>query len=352
MIRILILYIQALDNLPVTGITLVGTEQAMIYTCIKGEERLVEMKCLKYLVLYRVVSLFEDGTIISNDRFAIWLKTVGIPFNLYGIISSGFISMKKLLAANTLLSLYLFSSYVSACELLKADDSDFPESVAQSQSDTGIATAWYDGGTGRYRHGVLGDAIEPSILRVTSDAGCTYSVELGRPHVFEDIQTRLADIDQKPGDEVITIRSHQNYGAQIAIYQLGEGGLELFTETPYIGTSNRWLAPVGIADFNNDGDMDIAFVDRPHLATTLRVWTYRDGKMQEIVSRGGYSNHRIGEDFISGGIKTCEGKTIMITADSGWRRILASTLENDLLNTTDIGPFDGAESFQKALQCN
>lgn len=260
--------------------------------------------------------------------------------------------MNKLLAVNALLSIYLFSSQTYACELLISVDSDFPESVAQSHSDTGIVTAWYDGGTGRYRHGVLGDAIEPSTLRVTSDAGCTHSVELGRPHVFEDIQTRLADIDQKPGNEVITIRSHQNYGAQIAIYQLGDSGLELFAETPYIGTANRWLAPIGIADFNNDGYMDIAYVDRPHLAKILRVWTYRDGELQEIASRSGYSNHRIGEDFISGGIKTCDGRTMMITADAGWRRILASTLEDDELTTSDIGPFDGTESMERALKCN
>ena len=259
--------------------------------------------------------------------------------------------MIKFFTASTLLSIYLFSSPASACESLKSDDSDFPESAAQSSSETGIATAWYDGGTGRYRHGVLGDAIEPSILRVTSTAGCTYSVELGRPHVFEDIQTRLADINQQPGDEVITIRSHQDYGAQIAIYQLDDGGLELLTETPYIGTANRWLAPVGIADFNNDGDIDIAFVDRPHLAKTLRIWTYRDGELQQIASRRGYSNHRIGENFISGGIKSCEGKTMMITADVGWQRILATTLENDELITQDIGPFEGAASFEQAIKC-
>ncbi|MBX2848365.1 MAG: VCBS repeat-containing protein [Acidiferrobacterales bacterium] len=261
--------------------------------------------------------------------------------------------MRKLLVSIALLFICYFSSYASACVLLKSEDSDFPESISRSNSDTGIATAWYDGGTGRYRHGVLGDSLEPSILRVTSDAGCTYSVELGRPHVFEDIQTRLADIDRQPGDEVITIRSHQNYGAQIAVYQLGDSGLELFAETPYIGTTNRWLAPIGIADINNDGDMDIAFVDRPHLAKTLRVWTYRSGELQEIASRRGYSNHRIGEDFISGGIKTCKGKKVMITADAGWRRILASTLENDgQITTVDIGPFDGAESFERALQCD
>jgi len=261
--------------------------------------------------------------------------------------------MIKLLAANALLSLCLFSFHASACEILNADSSDFPESAARSNSDTGIVTSWYDGGTDRYRHGVLGDDVEPSILRVTSNAGCTYSVELEESQVFEDIQTRLANIDQLPGDEVITIRSHESYGAQVAVYQLGDNGLELLTETPYIGTSYRWLAPVGIADFNNDGDMDIAFVDRPHLAKTLRVWTYRGGELREIANGRGYTNHRIGEDFISGGIKNCEGKTMMVTADSRWRRILASTLDDDnQINTVDIGPFDGAKSFEKALECN
>jgi len=260
--------------------------------------------------------------------------------------------MNKLLAATALLSIYVFSSHVSACEQLNSEDSDFPESVAHTQSDTGIATAWYDGGTDRYPHGVLGDAIEPSILRVTSDAGCTYSVELGRSHVFEDIQARLANIDNQPGDEVITIRSHQNYGAQIAIYQLGDSGLDLFAETPYIGTPNRWLAPIGIADFDKDGSVDIAYVDRPHLAKILRVWTYRGGELQEIASRSGYSNHRIGEDFISGGIKTCGGKTVMITADARWRRVLASSLVNGELISSDIGAFGGAESIEMALQCN
>jgi hypothetical protein len=74
--------------------------------------------------------------------------------------------------------------------------------------------------------------------------------------------------------------------------------------------------------------------------------------LQEIASRRGYSNHRIGEDFISGGIKSCAGKTTMITADASWQRILASTLEdNDQITTQDIGPFKGSESFEMALRC-
>lgn len=255
---------------------------------------------------------------------------------------------------STLLLSALFCQSVFAAECLRQDanDSDFPESLVSAQIDSGIQSAWYDDATKRYAHGVLGDAIEPSTLVVTDDQGCTHSVELDEAHVFEDLAPRLADIDQTAGVEVITVRSHQNYGAQVAVYQLSDNKLNLLTSTPYIGTSNRWLAPVGIADFNNDGDMDIAFVDRPHLAKTLRVWSYRDGELTQIASKPGFSNHRIGEDFISGGSKTCDGVTTMITADAYWSRILATTMQDKQLVSVDIGEFTGTDSLDEALLCN
>jgi hypothetical protein len=42
--------------------------------------------------------------------------------------------------------------------------------------------------------------------------------------------------------------------------------------TPWIGQRFRWLAPVAAADLDGDGAMELAYVDRPHLARTLRVW--------------------------------------------------------------------------------
>ena len=97
--------------------------------------------------------------------------------------------------------------------------------------------------------------------------------------------------------------------------------------------------------------MDIAYVDRPHLAKTLRVWSYRDGKLQQIANKQGYSNHRIGEDFISGGLKSCDENVAMITADSSWNRILETTLKDNQLSSRDIGEFQGLESLSSALLC-
>ena len=256
----------------------------------------------------------------------------------------------------TLLVAFTAGSYSGGpafADCLKSDstNSDFPESLVTGNSSSGIQGAWYDKATKRYAHGVLGDAIEPSTLMVRDENGCTRSVELDEAHVFEDIAPRLADIDAVAGDEVITVRSHKEYGAQIAIYQLSDNEVKLLTSTPYIGTSNRWLAPVGIADFNNDGDIDIAYIDRPHLAKILRVWSYRDGILHQIANKSGYSNHRIGEDFISGGLKTCNQKIAMVTADGSWDRIVETTLKGTQLFSEDIGAFQGQESMNNALLC-
>lgn len=261
--------------------------------------------------------------------------------------------MNKITIHVSLLIASLACGHAIACEQLQVSDSDFPDSLSKnSGSANGIAAAWYDGATDRYGHGVLGDAIEPSVLNVSDQSGCGFTVELDTDHVFEDIETRLADIDKKPGVEVITIRSHQNKGAQLAIYALSkEKGLHLLASTPYIGTSNRWLAPIGIADFDNNGSVDIAFVDRPHLAKVLRVWSYADGKLTQTASNPGYSNHRIGEDYISGGVRRCDGKASMITADAYWDRVIETTLVNGKLVSRDLAPFENRDSLTRALQC-
>ncbi len=252
----------------------------------------------------------------------------------------------------TITCLCLLTTAIQASANCNPANSDFPESLVSTPNITGIQTAWYDGATDRYSHGVLGDAIEPSILSISTSTSCETSITLDAQHVFEDIAPRLADIDNNGTAEVITVRSHQNKGAQVAIYALStENTLELLATTPYIGTANRWLAPVGIADFNNDGLTDIAFVDRPHLAKKLRVWSYKDSELKEIASKGGYSNHRIGEDFISGGIRQCNGTTEMITADAYWQRILSTKLINGKLLSEDIGIFNDTASLTAALQC-
>ena len=233
---------------------------------------------------------------------------------------------------------------------------DFSESVVSTANTAskGIRTAWYDGATTRYAHGVLGDAIEAGELYVKTANGKTVSLILDAQHVFEDIAPRLADMDGDGQDEVITIRSHQNKGGQIAVYGITASQpnqLSLVASTPYIGQSYRWLAPVGIADFNNDGAMDIAYIDRPHLAKILRVWSYAPTGLKQIAQKQGLTNHRIGDDFISGGVSLCDDLPAMLTVDSSWSRILKTSFTDGRLLSEDIGSYVSPASFNSALNC-
>lgn len=209
-----------------------------------------------------------------------------------------------------------------------------------------ILSADYAGPTDRYAHGVLGDAIEWSVLQITTDRD-TYAITLPIDRVFEDLAPRLADLDNDGTPEIIVVEAQAETGAQLAIYD--ETGK--IAETPHIGTRNRWLAPIGAADLDGDGLIEIAYIDRPHLAKTLRVWRFQDGDLTEIAAGSGLTNHRIGEDFISGGIRDCGRGPEMITANANWSRVIATRLENGALRATDLGAFAGQGSFSAVLGC-
>lgn len=236
-----------------------------------------------------------------------------------------------------------------------APNTDFPESfITVKTASSGIQSAWYDDATTRYAHGILGDAIEAGSLHAKTADGRTLSVTLETAQVFEDIQPRLADLDGDGRNEIITIRSHNQKGAQIAVYGVTDRApntLSLITSTPYIGQAYRWLSPVGIADFNKDGAMDIAYIDRPHLARILRVWSFRDGGLQQIAQASGLTNHSIGHSYITGGVQRCGADAAMITVDSNWTRLIKTSFKHGTLASEDIGPYTGAVSATAALNC-
>ena len=210
-----------------------------------------------------------------------------------------------------------------------------------------IASARYGAPTDRYAHGVLGDAIEWGALELTLVSGRVVTITLPLDHVFEDISPRLADLDNDGQFEVIVVETDTSRGAALAIY----GASGKIAETPHIGTRNRWLAPIGAADFDGDGYIEIAYVDRPHLAKTVRLWRYRDGGLHPVASVPGYSNHRIGEDFISGGVRTCNETPEMIVATANWSRLVAIRFDGADFDVTDLGANTGPASWRAALAC-
>jgi len=246
------------------------------------------------------------------------------------------------------------------CIESNAAEADFPNSLVVSVNgdSEGLIAAWYDGATSRYKHGVLGDDIEAGELHaITNHDGeqCVQRLVLDEDEVFEDLAPRLVDMDGDGEMDIVAVVSHARLGAKLAVFGHAENrdGLVLKASTPNIGTSYRWLAPIGTGDFNADGRMDVAFVDRPHLAQVLRVFSYEPGGgLTQVASANGFTNHRIGEDFISSGVRSCDGESTLITVDPAWQTIQATSLKESTLLTVEFGAFEGISSIEAALDCD
>jgi len=213
----------------------------------------------------------------------------------------------------------------------------------------GVLEARYEGPTDRYAHGVLGDAIEWGELVMETDTGRTVRIVLPEERVFEDVAPRLFDVDQDGENEVIVVETHRAVGARIAIYD-PDG---LVAANDYIGRPNRWLAPIGVgaADFDGDGRIELVYVDRPHLARTVRVLRFQDGELKFVASFPGVTNHRIGESDIAGGIRDCGDGPEMVVASVNWERVLALGFKGLRFSLREISPHEGRESFAAAMAC-
>lgn len=211
----------------------------------------------------------------------------------------------------------------------------------------GVLTAEYRDPTTRYAHGVLGDDEEWGALVLELDNRSRLAFVLPEERVFEDLAPRLVDIDGDGANEALVVESHVERGARIAIY--GADGLVVATD--FIGTPNRWMAPVGVTDLNGDGRMDVVYVDRPHLAKTLVVMSYTDGQLVRLAEAAPYSNHRIGQNFISGGIRTCAGRAEIVVASGDWRGLVALSWDGQGLSPEIIGTDTSPAGFAAALAC-
>ena len=218
-----------------------------------------------------------------------------------------------------------------------------------------IAAARYEVPDDVYPHRIMGTIREKRVLAATLTDGREVRFDLRDgpepTHVFEDIAPRIADADGDGAPDIVVVQSDPDLGAQLAVYSLRHGALAKSAATPHIGQRFRWLAPVGIADLNGDGVTDIAYVDRPHLAKTLRVWTWAPGGLTEIVSLPGVTNHRIGDEVIWGGLRDCGDGPEMIVADAAFATILSVRLVGSDLVATPLGLPATPASFDRAMSC-
>jgi hypothetical protein len=238
-------------------------------------------------------------------------------------------------------------------------------SAALAQSGAVITAAEYADPTTRYGHGVLGDAVEWGNLHVTvtrnygkkgglfqGHTSLTYHFKMPDELVFEDLEPRLWDVTGDGAPEVVVVQSHRDLGARLLVIGLGADGKPGYLgSTPHIGRTNRWLAPVGAADLDGDGRIEIAYIDRPHLAKLLRIWRFDGDDLRHVSDIPGLTNHKIGWDLIPGGIRDCGDGPEIITADARWQQIVATRFAGGKAVKRAVAPYKSSQSFAGAMAC-
>ncbi|MDP3342596.1 VCBS repeat-containing protein [Frigidibacter sp.] len=209
-----------------------------------------------------------------------------------------------------------------------------------------IRAADYAAPTDRYPHGALGDDLEWGAL-VLSLGTERHRFTLPDELVFEDTAPRLADLDGDGAPEVIVVESHISQGARLAVW----GPEGRIAATAFIGTRFRWLAPLGAADLDGDGRVEIAYVETPHLGRTLRFVRLEGDRLVPLAAQPGLTNHRFGDPQIQGGIAPCPGGPVIVTADAGWQRIIRTGWQDGRLTPEDAGRYTGPDSLVPQRAC-
>ncbi len=110
------------------------------------------------------------------------------------------------------------------------------------------------------------------------------------------------------------------------------------------------FAPAAIADLDGDGRVEIAYVNRAHLARILRVVRLEGDPLVKVAATSGVTNHRSGDRTIWGGLRTCDGGTEVLLASADLSRLLAMRLDGGIFTARDLGAWSMAAT-EAALRC-
>ena len=112
-----------------------------------------------------------------------------------------------------------------------------------------------------------------------------------------------------------------------------------------IGLAYRWLNPVGVADFDADGEMDVAVVEMPHLGRSLVIYSRTASRLIERGRLSGFSNHHMGSTIIDLSVAfdvNHDGVVDMILPDEERRFLQAMTFKGGEFKRIAEGPVGAA----------
>lgn len=165
---------------------------------------------------------------------------------------------------------------------------------------TRLARAWLGEPDRHYAHAALGTMRHPGTLWAdVAVGGRRQRVMLTLPPgaVFEDRVVRRADLDGDGLDEIVLVQSSDAEGAALVVIGVDEG-----RAPPRLGERARaapvgrmrWLNPVGCADFDGDGRLEIASVATPHIGGRLELYRYAPPRLELLATEGDVCNHVFG----------------------------------------------------------
>ena len=209
-------------------------------------------------------------------------------------------------------------------------------------------SAFYAEATNRYDHNIMGRIQGWSRLDVEVDPCSTcksgaIKVRINQPQsrVFEDFAPRLWDITGDGRPEIIAVESDLSKGARLAVWEVTAdtdgASLRRLASTAYLGTKHRWLAPIGAADFDGDGTIEIAYVEKPHLDRVLRLVRLEGDRLANVASLAGVTNHAIGQEQAESLVRICAGVPEIIALSSDGQHVLAITWGSQGLVDRQIG---------------
>lgn len=177
--------------------------------------------------------------------------------------------------------------------------------IAESQVSAGrmnVAWAWLGSPTLRYPHRALGSPTHAGSVHalVKARSGTWQPVELRLPlsRVYEDRVPRIVDLDRDGSEEIVLVEADLLRGAALVVLGVEHTarGPELIerARSTFAGTAFRWLNPVGVADFDADGHLDLAMVRTPHIGGELQLLHYRPPELVPYARALDVSNHRMG----------------------------------------------------------
>lgn len=177
--------------------------------------------------------------------------------------------------------------------------------IAESQAVPGrmdVAWAWLGSPTLRYPHRALGSPTHAGSVHalVKARSGRWQPVELRLPlsRVYEDRVPRIVDLDRDGSEEIVLVEADLLRGAALVVLGIDHTAtgpaLVERARSAFAGSAFRWLNPVGVADFDGDGHLDLAMVRTPHIGGELQLLHYRPPELVPYARALDVSNHRMG----------------------------------------------------------